>query len=231
MNGDSSINSQKNVLTNQQPTYLLHYGMVDKDSDTYDCYAISNADKTNPEVPINYQLNLDINSEEAGMHPIRPSDGSGLIIRSNTLGGDDIISASYNIKELYRITLTNSITDFPYGETKFRGLQPIESCNATYPSEFYFLMGEGDLNTFFVRKGQTQRSVVMDYDSVLVATDGHSFDKNLSVIEDIDTPAIITPITGGTRDYSLHIFYIYDRYYIELDNKGNVTSNFDANFY
>ena len=337
LNGDTVSSSEKNILTNQQPAYLMYYGMVDKDSDSYNCYAVSNANKNDPTKPTDYTANIDINSVEAGMRlgdiriqelldfrndlgfsvgllqntiawtqathqlvfaqgggdpvdliniqTLRPNDtiilnklggpgeifsvssilnattaiairldsvgdvaaqtlqiadeiirltntvNTSITIRSNTLGGDDIISTDYNIKELYRFTLKNSISDFPYGETKFRGVLPSEANNATYPSEFYLLLSEGDLNTFFVRKGQTQRSVVMDYDSNLVANDGYSLNKDIIIIEDTQDPDTFTAFDDGSREYALHIFYIYDRYYIELTKEGNVTSGFDANFF
>jgi len=335
LNGSIVNSTENNVISNQQPAYLMYYGMVDKDSSTYDCFAISNANKDDPTKPTDYTANSSINSVEAGMRigdvrqidsfnfrelgfdvglllneiefiqatnqlvfdaggiglppdlindqTLKPNDtiflatgeifsvssisndttalavrldGVGdmpsqllnialldnifrltgtesntLTIRSNTLGGDDIISTDYNIKELYRFTLKNSISDFPYGETKFRGLLEGEENNATYPSEFYLLLSEGDLNTFFVRKGQTQKSVVMNYQSSLIANDGYSFNKNLTVIENTADPSIITGFNAGIREYALHIIYLYDRYYIELTKEGNVTSGFDANFY
>ena len=137
-NTSSAINSQRNIYTNQQPSYLLYYGMVDKDSDNYKCRAV-NSDFDGAGGHQN--INITQNSVEAGMHPIRPGAGDGLRIRSNTLGGDDILDFNYSIKELYRLTLKNSVKDFPYGETKFRGLSAAESMLSSYPSEFYLLLG------------------------------------------------------------------------------------------
>lgn len=218
INQETSTTIQENIVTSQQPTFILYYGMVGKDTDDYICRAINNTTNKNGDFQT---ISMDENSVEAGMHPIDTPGEVPLIIRSNTLGGDDIISSDYNAKELYRITLKNSSHDFPYNYTKFRGLAFDETTYAEYPSEFYFLIGEGDLNTFFVRKGQLQQSVVMNYTSSLVATDGISIHKN----------AQGTAFRGGIKEYKLHLFYIYDRYYIELTKQGNVTSGLDANFY
>lgn len=216
--GDSSVNSQPDIYTNQVPSYILYYGMVDKDILTsYICRAVNSdfdGKGTSPTISVN------ANSIETGMHPLRVENAS-LTIRSNTLGGDDIIDQNYSIKELYRITLKNSVKDFPYGETKFRGIQAGETLFASYPSEYYLLLGEQELNSFYIRKGQLQTSNVMNFSSTLVATDGYSINK------DIQAGAL----NGGTKQYALHIFYIYDRYYIELSDDGFVDSKFDSQFY
>jgi hypothetical protein len=215
--GSVAVNSQGNVYTNQQPSYLLYYGMVDKDSDSYKCRAVnSSLDDVNSDQTVS----VDVNSVEAGMRPQNQGQGTATFkIRSNTLGGDDILDTNYNIKELYRLTLKNSISNFPYGESKFRGLSLAESQFATYPSEFYLLLGEGEMNSFFVRKGQLQTSVVIDYASSLVATDGYSINKSIAAFN------------GGTKQYALHIIMLYDRFYLSLSDTGEVDSKFDASFY
>ena len=217
LSGAVSQNSQGNIYTNQQPSYLLYYGMVDKDSDSYKCRAVnSSLDDTNS----NQTVSVTVNSVEAGMHPENLGQGTtSFNIRSNTLGGDDIIDNNYNIKEMYRLTLKNSISDFPYGESKFRGLTTGESQFATYPSEFYLLLGESEMNSFFVRKGQLQTSVVLNYASTLVAADGYSINKSLTVFN------------GGEKQYALHVIYLYDRFFIELSDDGTVDARFDASFF
>ncbi len=211
--GVAATSSINNIYTSQQPSYILYYGMVDKDSNGYKCRSLVSS--------FDYQTNAttisaDINAVESGMHPVRQSDiNADLLIRSNTLGGDNILDNAYNIKELTRITLKNSTSDFPWGETKFRGLQQGEALFATYPSEWYLLLGEAELNSFFIRKGQLQTSNVMDFQSTLVATDGYSLSK------------AITGIVSNKK-YILHIFYIYDRFFIELSNDGTIDSRFDA---
>ncbi len=216
--GGSSVNSQTNIYTNQVPTYILYYGMVDKDILTsYICRAVNSdfdGEGTSP------TISVDANSVETGMHPLRVENAT-LTIRSNTLGGDDIIDQNYNIKELYRITLKNSVKDFPYGETKFRGIQAGETLFASYPSEYYLLLGESELNSFNIRKGQLQTSNVMSFNSTLVATDGYSINK---VVQG-------GAFNGGTKQYALHIFYIYDRFFIELSDDGTTDSRFDASFF
>ena len=217
-NGANVVSSENNIYTQQVPSYLLYYGMVDKDGPSYLCRAV-NTDSDG--LGGDQQVSVDVNSVETGMFPLAVGTGASFILRSNTLGGDDILDQRYNAKELYRLTLKNSMSNFPYSETKFRGLQVVNNMVATYPSQFYILLGEQELNSFFIRKGQLQVSNVMDYNSTLVALDGYSI------------PKIIGPNTfdGGNKDYRLHIFYIYDRFYIELDNDGFVDSKFDSAFF
>ena len=111
-------------------------------------------------------------------------------------------------------------------ETKFRGLATAESLLANYPSEYYILLGEEDLNSFFVRKGQLQRDVVLSFQSNLLPTDGYSISNKILV----DSPPPTT-YDAGTKEYALHIFYIYDRYYVELSSDGLTDSKFDSSFY
>ncbi len=219
VNGATAINSQDNIYTNQVPSYILYYGMVNKDIVTsYICRAVNTDSDGGGADPV---LSLNTNSVESGMHPSINGIGSNINIRSNTLGGDDIFDNNYNLSELYRITLKNSYSDFPYNESRFRGLQVAESLFSTYPSEFYFLMGESDLNSFFIRKGQLQTSNVMNFSSTLTAIDGYS------ISSDVQGGAF----DGGDKQYALHVVFIYDRYYIELSDDGIVNSDFDSKFF
>lgn len=219
-NGATILTEQNNVYTDQQPTYMLYYAMVDKDGPSYSCTAINSDFLGNGGTSA--QSSVDVNSIETCMHPtIINETTSSVTIRSNTLGGDDLFDARYSIEELYRITLKNSISDFPYNDSKFRGLTVAESPLATYPSKYYFLFGEGELNSFFIRKGQLQTSNVMNFSSDMVASDGYSISKEIQAGE----------FNGGNKQYSLHIFYIYDRYYISLSSNGHVDTKFDALFF
>jgi len=213
-----TTSEENNQYTHQVPSYIMYYGMVDKDSDSYLCRAVNTDTDA---VSSDQVLSEDANSVESGMHPL---DGitSSIAFRSNTLGGDTIFDEKYSLGELYRITLKNSCSDFPYNKIKFTGMSETEALFCSYPSEFYFLTGEQDLNSFFIRKGQLQTANVMNFSSVLVAGDGYSISKN----------ADTSPNTnGGTKVYALHIIYIYDRYYIELSSDGKVDSTFDAQFF
>ena len=219
VDGQAAQSSQNNIYTQQVPSYILYYGMVNKDSDNYICRAVnSNSDVIGNDSVIS----VDANAVESGMHLFRQGDvNTDLNIRSNTLGGDDILDRNYNIKELYRLTLQNSVSDFPYGETKFRGIQAGETLFSSYPSEYFLLLGEQQLNSFFIRVGQLQVSNVLNFNSTLVATDGYSISKS---VENGD-------FNGGEKQYALHIFFIYDRFYIELNQNGLVDSKFDSQFY
>ncbi len=217
-NGASVISSENNIYTQQVPSYLLYYAMVDKSSASYVCRAI-NTDTDGMGGDGNISLN--VNSVETHMFPLAVGTGASFILRSNTLGGDDILDQNYNAKELYRLTLKNSMSNFPYGETKFTGLSVVNQSLATYPSQFYILLGEQELNSFFIRKGQLQVSNVMNYNSTLVSADGYSISKTIGP-GDFD---------GGNKNYRLHIFYIYDRYFLELDQDGFVDSRFDTQFF
>lgn len=217
-NGANVVSTENNIYTQQVPSYLLYYAMVDKDSDSYLCRAV-NSDFDG--IDVSERVSVEANSVEAHMFPLSVGTGADFNLRSNTLGGDDILDARYNQKELYRLTLQNSNSDFPWGETKFRGLQVVNNQVATYPSQFYILLGEQQLNSFFIRKGQLQVSNVMNYNSTLVASDGYSIAKGSAA----------ATFNGGNKSYALHIFYIYDRYYIDLDSEGHVDSKFDAQFF
>ena len=130
-NGATISTEQNNVYTDQQPTYMLYYASVDKDGPSYSCTAINSDFLGNGGT--SSQSSVDVNSIETCMHPtIINETTSSVVIRSNTLGGDDLFDARYSIEELYRITLKNSISDFPYNDSKFRGLTVTESPLATY---------------------------------------------------------------------------------------------------
>ena len=223
-NGTSVASNENNIYTQQVPSYLLYYAMIDKDSLGYSCTAVNNDFN---ELQQSSTISIDENSVESHMFPLSVVDSNGFetgadfTLRSNTLGGDDILDVKYNQKELYRLTLKNSMSNFPWGETKFRGLSVVNNLQATYPSQFYIFLGEQELNSFFIRKGQLQTSNVMNYNSTLVALDGYSISKNIQN----------GAFTGGDKNYALHIFYVYDRFYIELDNDGFTDSKFDSSFF
>ena len=210
--GIISQNSQNNLYSQQVPSYILYYGMVDKDTpESYVCRAVNSDSDGNATDAL---ISVNSNAVESGMQI------TDLTIRSNTLGGDDIIDANYNTKELYRLTLQNCVSDFPYGETKFRGMQAAQTLYSSYPSENFVLLGEQQLNSFFIREGQLQVSNVMNFNSALIPTDGYSISKNIQS----------GAFNSGNKEYSLHIFYIYDRFYIELNSTGFVDSKFDSTF-
>ena len=219
-NGTTVSTVQNNIYTDQQPTYILYYASVDKDSESYSCTAINN-DFTGIGGDSS-AISVDVNSVETCMHPnVINETTSSVVIRSNTLGGDDLFNGRYSVEELYRITLKNSISDFPYNYSKFRGLTAAQTLQATYPSRYYFLFGESELNSFFIRKGQLQTANVMNFTSDLVASDGYSISKNIQA----------GAFNGGNKQYALHIFYIYDRFYIQLSADGTTDSKFDSVFF
>lgn len=224
LNGATSLSVQNNIYTHQQPSYILYYAMVDKDvNGSYACVAV-NTDTDG--FGGSNVLNTNRNSVETGMRPVKIDStngaqfGANLLIRSNTLGGDDLFSTRYANEELYRITLKNSISDFPYNMSRFVGLAADETSLATYPSQFYFLLGESDLNSYFIRKGKLQTANVMDFRTTFQAIDGHSVSKRIAGGN----------FNGGTKEYAVHIIYIYDRFYISLSADGQVDSKFDAQF-
>lgn len=218
-NQQQTTATNNNIYTSQQPTYLLYYAMVDKDGPSYLCRAI-NTDSNG--IRDDATISIDVNSVETHCHPSIVNDTeSSLQIRSNTLGGDDLFDQRYGVRELYRITLKNSISDFPYNQTKFVGSTPAQSMLATYPSKFYFLLGEAELNSFFIRKGKLQTSNVMNFTADMVASDGYSISKFIQQ----------EAFNGGEKQYATHIFYIYDRFFIELQEDGTVDSRFDAKFF
>jgi len=218
-NQQQTTATNNNIYTSQQPTYLLYYSMVDKDGPSYLCRAI-NTDSDG--IGGDASISVDVNSVESHTHPSIVNDTeSSLQIRSNTLGGDDLFDQRYGVRELYRITLKNSISDFPWNQTKFVGSSPAQSMLATYPSKFYFLLGEAELNSFFIRKGRLQTSNLMNFTADMVASDGYSISKF------IQTGAF----NGGEKQYATHIIYIYDRFFIELQEDGTVDSRFDSAFF
>ena len=220
-NGANVESSNNNIYTSQVPTYLMYYGMVDKDSDGYVCRAISTDVDGLVTGQSNQAIYVDVISVETGMNPVILGTGSDFNLRSNTLGGDTIIDQNYSQKELYRIMLKNATSDFAYSETKFRGSLATESSLSTYPSQYYIMLGEQELNSFFIRKGQLQTSNVMNFNSTLTPVDGYSITQNTSA----------NGLQAGNKQYALHIIYIYDRFYIELHDDGFVDSKFDARLF
>lgn len=209
-----------NIYTDQIPSYLLLYGMVNKDSESYICNALISDRDGNT---MNETASIDKNAVETGMSPSLSNDmiNSDLLIRSNTLGGDDILDNGYNEQELYRLTLKNSFPDFPYSDNIFKSNTTENSMLASYPSEFYLLLGERDLNSFFIRKGQTVKSYIIDISGNMTPLDGYSLRKNIN----------IGSLNGGQKNYTMHLFYIYDRFFIELDKNGGIDARFDASFF
>lgn len=217
-----AIYSENNIYTQQIPSYILLYAMVDKDSDAYQCQAVftdSNGEN------LFSTISTSINSVESGASPsASPSPavtGADLTIRSNTLGGDDILDTKYTEPELYRLTLKNSVADFPYSKNVFRSNLLGDSVFANYPGNFYLLLGEQELNSFFIRKGQMIRSYVLSFNGQWTISDGYSIRKILQGGN----------LNGGTKTYAMHIFYIYDRYGITLSSDGHVEASFDARFF
>ena len=216
---ESTGQVNENDQIHQIPSYILFFGMVDKDSDEYQCFAI-NTDSDND--GRDQSISNGVNSVEAGMRPFdAPEDTSlnGVVIRTNTLGGDSVIDHNYNLEELYRITLTNCHKDFPYSETRFAGFLSGENSNAGYPSQFFLLLGEKQLNSFFVRKGMLISDYLVNIQAEMTAIDGYSVDNSL-----------IPTINGGGKIYGGHTFYVYDQFYIKLSDNGIVDSGYDAEF-
>lgn len=198
------------ITIHQIPTYIHIWATINKDDPvSYDCRSVvaDNAGGTQE------TRSLSVNSQES-----RGLPSQGLEIRVNILGGDSVLSNAYNVPEMYRFTTKNSIKDFPWSETKFAGDFP--SKYAAYPSQFSLIMGEADLNSYFVRKGQTIRDFVIAISGDMRANDGYGIDRTAANFA-----------TGGSKQWDLHVAFFYDRYYVEIDNCGNGYSDFDARFF
>lgn len=207
-----TINETFNI--HQIPSYIHVWATINKDDpNSYDCRSVfcdsdgAGVGGTDPVISIN------ANSQESRGQPI-----TGLTIRVNVLGGDDILDANYNTPEMYRFTTKNSAKDFPWSQTKYDGAFP--SRFASYPSMFSLIMGEDDLNSYFVRKGQTVRDFVISINGQMRANDGYGIDRTVMGLTG-----------GGNKQWDLHVAFFYDRYYIELDNCSNGFAKFDSNFF
>ena len=201
--------SISNLIIHQVPTYMYIYGTVDKDSDfSYECVSVASSEDN---IGTNLTTSADLNSQESNL----TLDDNSLTIRVNVLGGNDVITNSYNNRELYRITTKNSIKDAPYGYSKWLGGR---GRYANYPSQFYIILGETELRSFFVRKGQTISNFVLDIDFSFHAADGYGLDE--TTFTDV----------GGFKNYNLHVDFVYDRYSINLDSCGNTYTKYDAKF-
>ncbi len=194
----------------QIPSYIHIWATINKDdTNSYDCRSI-NADSDN--AGTDQVISLDTNSQESRATPI-----AGLAIRVNVLGGDDIMDAGYNVSEMYRFMSKNSIKDQPWSDIKYRGgIQKY----AIYPSNFSLIMGEDDLNSYFVRKGQVVRDFVISINGTFTADDGYGIDRSVANFN-----------IGGDKQWDLHVAFFYDRYYIRMDNCSNSSANFDSRFY
>ncbi len=198
-----------NLIIHQVPTYMYIYATVDKDDvNGYNCVSVASSEDN---IGTNLTTSANDNSQESNMTLV---DGS-LRIRVNVLGGDDVITNSYNNRELYRITTKNSIKDAPYGFSKWIGGR---SRYANYSSQFYVILGESELKSFFVRKGQTVSNFVLDIDFSWQAADGYGFDE--TTFTDV----------GGFKPYKMHVDFVYDRYSINLDSAGNTFTSYDSKF-
>lgn len=203
------MNIDESITIHQIPTYIHIWATINKDDpESYDCRSVvaDNAGGTQE------TRSLSTNSQES-----RGLPSTGLTVRVNVLGGDDILDVGYNVSEMYRFTTKNSIKDFPWSQTKMRNDFP--SKYAAYPSQFSLIMGEQDLNSYFVRKGQTVRDFVISIKGDMRANDGYGIDRTVANFA-----------TGGNKQWDLHVAFFYDRYYVELDNCGNGYSDFDAKF-
>lgn len=212
--GTATIDIQ-NLAIHQIPTYMMMFATVDKDDpETYACRALYTDSDGQDTDEI---LSLDLNSNEPYMRP----DDQGITVRINILGGDDVIDQAYTDLELYRFTVKNSAKDFPWPLDKFTGSgsDDPEGLFAKYPSEFFLILGEDDLNSFYVRKGQTVNLANLRVSTVLKNSDGYGVDK-----------AEALGAVGGDKKFKFHICFFYDRYYYQLDNCGNVYNDFDARF-
>ncbi len=202
------------VNIHQIPTYIHIWATINKDDpDSYDCRSIfcdSDGGGVTGTDPV---ISLNTNSQESRALPVQQ-----LTVRVNVLGGDDIIDPGYSNSELFRFTAKNSANDFPWSQTKFRG--DIEARYAIYPSNFSLILGEDDLNSYFVRKGQKIRDFVISINGQMAADDGYGINKERAGFN-----------VGGDKQWDLHVAFFYDRYYIELDDCGNGFSDFDAKFF
>lgn len=200
--------SIQNLILHQVPTYMLIYATINKDdTSSYQCISYSSSRDI---VGLDRATSEDTNSGEPNLQIV---DGS-VNIRVNVLGGYNILDQNYNNDELYKIATDNSIKDIVHSKRTWQGG---EGRLALYPSNSYILLGERDIKSYFVRKGQTISNLVLNIDASFTNQDGAGISKSqLSV--------------GGDRQYNLHVDFIYDRYYIELDNCGKVFTDFDSSF-
>lgn len=202
----------KDIHIHQVPTYMMMWATVDKDGPSYDCRSLFSDSDGGGTGGTDPSFSKDINSMETKMLPL-----GGITVRVNILGGDDVIDGSYNNNELYRFTTKNSIKDFPWGQTQWRG--NFIGRYAAMPCEFFLILGEDDMNSFFVRKGQKVRDFVVDIRSEMVNDDAYSIDDSIPGFD-----------TGGDKQFNFHVAFVYDRFYVELDDCGNVTFEHDAGF-
>ncbi len=206
---DCVTNQISQLIIHQVPTYMYIYATVDKDDkNSYQCISVASAED---EIGTNLGRSPDLNSQESNLVLV----DNTLTIRVNVLGGDDVITQSYNNRELYRITMKNSIKDAPFGFAKWLGGN---GRYASYPPQQYIILGETELKSLFVRKGQTISNFVLDIDSDWQSFDSYGLDS------------VAFPAVGGDKKYNLHVDFVYDRYSINLDSCGNTYTSYDAKF-
>lgn len=205
--GNSSSVDIQNLVLHQVPSYIIIYATVDKDSPNYQCISITSSRDI---AGLDKGVSEDNNSMESNLQLV---DGT-FQLRTNSMGGDTVISTEYSNRELYRITKKNSIKDSPWSFRQWTGGDSRESI---YPPNTVVILGEHELRSFFVRKGQTVQSISLDFSANFTSKEGFGVRGSQLAI-------------GGDKVYKLMIDFIYDRYFLQLDNCGNTYSGFDAKF-
>ncbi len=203
---NSTIDIQ-NLIIHQVPSYMIFYATVNKDSPNYECVSISSSRDIGG---VDLLVTSDLDSAETNLQLV----DNTFALRLNSMGGDSVIDTRYSNRELYEITLKNSIKDAPWNHRQWTGG---EGRLALYPPNTYVILGEEDLLSYFVRKGQTVDNLVLNFSATYRNEEGHGVRKTeISV--------------GGDKPYNFHISLIYDRYFIRISNCGTVEGRFDSKF-
>lgn len=163
---------------------------------------------------VNYQCVSATFSDSAGVNSGTSFDTTSIetnpSIRELTININNdsgVINNRYETRELYNITLKNAKKDYPYDFAKYLGSR---SRRANYPGNMCVLFSAEDLN-IPMTTGRLTTDFIFSATVLLRGESGHY-------------------VKASTSDqvYRFHIFFLYDKYYMKINSKGDVDFRYES---
>jgi len=165
---------------------------------------------------VNYQAISVLRSDNNGANAAQSAEINSLEANCNLdeiniqINADkDRISVRFDNRELYNITLKNAKKDYPYDLAKYIGGFQRQ---ADYPGQMCVLFTPDDLNISSTT-GRLNRDFVFQAEVLCRACGGHH-------VKDL----------AGDFVYRLHVIFLYDKYYMKINNKGMVEYRAESEF-